>query len=126
MRRVADHGLIEIANLDFDLATSVCDGSEIADVTIAADPDGRALGRRAPISTLQPFIEIGVLPRTYACAERAIFRFRAWNRTADLSSGVAGTPCDDFIHPPSPVNILAHRFHGMITYWEAVGALAPV
>ena len=59
MRRVADYGLIKVADLDCDLATSVRDRSEIADMTIAADPDWRAPGRRAVISTLQPFIEFG-------------------------------------------------------------------
>ena len=59
MRRVADYGLIKVADLDCDLTTGVRHGPEIADMTIAADPDRRAPGRRAAISTLQQFIEFG-------------------------------------------------------------------
>ena len=39
MRRIADHRLIEIANLDIDLAVGIGQGAQISDMAIAADPD---------------------------------------------------------------------------------------
>ena len=36
MRRIADDGLVEVANLDGDLALRIGDGPEIAEVTVAA------------------------------------------------------------------------------------------
>jgi hypothetical protein len=57
--RVADDGLIEVANLYGYLAVRVCDRAEIADMTIAADPDRRSLGNGAAICAVQPLIELG-------------------------------------------------------------------
>ena len=57
VRRITYNGLIEIAYLDRDLAGRIRDRSQIANVTIPADPDRRAGGRRTAFSTLQPLIE---------------------------------------------------------------------
>src|ERR1700761_9164659 len=43
-RRIADYGLIEIADLDFPPALGVRQRAEIAEMTIAADPDRRSFG----------------------------------------------------------------------------------
>jgi len=44
MRWSSDDGLIEIANLSIDPTVGVRQRTEVSDVTITADPDGRALG----------------------------------------------------------------------------------
>jgi hypothetical protein len=44
VRRIADDGLIKIADLDGDISRSIRDRTEVADVTVAADPYGRSLG----------------------------------------------------------------------------------
>ena len=59
MRRIADYGLVEIADLDFHAAVGVGDRSEIAGVAIAADPDSRAFGERVTFNAVEPFIELG-------------------------------------------------------------------
>ena len=48
--------LVEIADLDREGAGGAGDGTEIADVTVAADPDGRSVGDR---SGVEPFVEAG-------------------------------------------------------------------
>jgi hypothetical protein len=57
--RVADDRLIEVANLYGNLAVGVCDRAEIADMTIAADPDRRSVGNGAALCAVQPLIEFG-------------------------------------------------------------------
>jgi hypothetical protein len=46
MDGVADNRLVEVANLYLDVSPCVRDGSKIAYVTVAANPDGRSLGQR--------------------------------------------------------------------------------
>ena len=55
--RITYNGLIEIAYLDRDFAVRIRDRSQIANMTIPADPDCRAGGRRTAFSALQPLIE---------------------------------------------------------------------
>jgi len=43
MRGIADHRLIEVANLELDPSARARHRPEIADVTIAANPDRRAV-----------------------------------------------------------------------------------
>ncbi len=45
--RVADHGLVEVTDLDVDLALAVGDRSEVAGMAVAADPNGRAVREAA-------------------------------------------------------------------------------
>ena len=58
MRGVADDGLVEVADLDFDLAVGVGYRAEVADVAVAADPDGRALRELVAGAGLEPFVEL--------------------------------------------------------------------
>ena len=58
VRRVADHGLVEVADLDLDAALRVGDRAEVAQVAVAADPDRRARGQRLGRLRLQPFVEL--------------------------------------------------------------------
>jgi len=43
---ITDDGLIEVANLDFHMFRGVGDGAEIAEVAVAANPDGRSVRQR--------------------------------------------------------------------------------
>jgi hypothetical protein len=56
--RVADDGLIEVANLYGYLAVRVCDRAEIADMTIAANPDRWSLRNLAAVNRIDSFIEL--------------------------------------------------------------------
>lgn len=58
MRGIADHRLVEIADLDFHRTLAIGDWPQIAEMAIAADPDGRSL-RNAPrrVGRRQPFVE---------------------------------------------------------------------
>jgi hypothetical protein len=40
VHRIADHALVQIPDLHRDLARGIRDRSEVAEVTVAADPDG--------------------------------------------------------------------------------------
>src|SRR5665213_2227253 len=58
MGGIADHGLVEIANLNGDASVDAGDGAEIAGMTVAADPHRRTLRQRAALLHLKPFIEL--------------------------------------------------------------------
>ena len=58
MRRVADHGLIEIADLDGDRALGTRDRPDVAGVAVAADPDRWAGGHRLASAPLEPVVEV--------------------------------------------------------------------
>jgi hypothetical protein len=55
---VADDGLIEVANLDLDAAVGAGYRAEIADVTVPADPDERALGDGALAGVGEPLVKL--------------------------------------------------------------------
>ena len=59
MDRIADHGLVQVADLDFDLAMCIRDRAKVADMAIAADPDRRALRQFDSGRRIQPLIESG-------------------------------------------------------------------
>ena len=59
MRRVADHCLVEVADLDLDMAYGIGHGPEVAEVAITADPDRRALGQGGLLVAGQPLVELG-------------------------------------------------------------------
>ena len=58
----ADHGLIEVADLDFETAVGVGNRTQIADMTIPADPDLGALGDRGG-ALFKPFVKLIGEPR---------------------------------------------------------------
>ena len=58
VRGVADHGLVEVADLDVDAPVGVGERAEIAEVAVAADPDRRALRQGAARQSVQPFVEL--------------------------------------------------------------------
>jgi hypothetical protein len=78
---IADHRLVKIADLDGDAAFDICDRSKVAGMAIATDPNWRTFRK----STLL------VLPRTYACADRAIFKVCLAVRVASRSPGRTDT-----------------------------------
>jgi hypothetical protein len=55
--RISDDALIEIANLDFDTTVGIGHRAEIPNVTVTANPEGRAIWQAATIHFLQPFVE---------------------------------------------------------------------
>ena len=58
MGGIADHGLIEIADLDFHRAAAIGDRSQIAQMAVAANPDRRSLGHPpGRLRCRQPFVE---------------------------------------------------------------------
>jgi hypothetical protein len=56
MRRIPDHGLIEIANLNLDFPPGVSDRPKIAYVAIAANPDRRPLRKCAAFHSFEPLV----------------------------------------------------------------------
>ena len=56
MCRISEDGLIEITNLNLDLAAGVSDRAKIADVAIPANPDRRPLGKRAAFHSFEPLV----------------------------------------------------------------------
>ena len=54
MRRIADHRVIQIPDLDFDVTVGIGDRTQISDMAVAADPDRRSLGMGV---RLEPFIK---------------------------------------------------------------------
>ncbi len=58
MRRIADDGLVEVANLDLDPAFRVGDWAEVADVTVSADPHRRPLRKLCTSAGLKPLVEL--------------------------------------------------------------------
>jgi hypothetical protein len=73
VRWVADDGLVKVTNLDVDLALGIGHRTRVADVAVAADPDGRAFGQAANLGLVEPVVERRVLPRTLAWAEQTIW-----------------------------------------------------
>jgi hypothetical protein len=58
VRRIADHGLVEVADLDGDLALRIGDRPQVADMAIAANPDRRTVGNEMSVRLLEPLVEI--------------------------------------------------------------------
>ena len=58
MGRVADHSLVEIADLNGQGAVGAGDRTKIADVAVAADPDRRTVGQRDAIPGAEPLVEL--------------------------------------------------------------------
>jgi hypothetical protein len=58
VRGIADHGLIEIADLDIDLAVDIGQRTQITDMAISANPDWRALRHLAIIRGGKPLVEL--------------------------------------------------------------------
>ena len=63
MGGIADHGLIKVADFDFELPLGVSDGAEIANMTIPADPNFGPLGNRGGVF-FEPFVKFVGEPRT--------------------------------------------------------------
>src|SRR3984885_15641000 len=81
---IADHRLIEIANLHMDFAVRRGERSQIAGVPISANPNGRALGNGAVAALLQPSIELNgaaahIGMRGTRHFERSALVQRAWS-----------------------------------------------
>jgi hypothetical protein len=55
--RITDDGLIEIADLDINMALRICDRSQITDVTVTTYPHCRATRYGLNVGSLDPFIE---------------------------------------------------------------------
>ena len=58
MIRIADHRLIEIADLHMDFSVGCGERPQISRVTVSADPNGRAFGNGPFAALLQPSIEL--------------------------------------------------------------------
>lgn len=57
MRGIADDGLVEVTDLDVDLALGIGHRAQVADVAVAADPDGRTFGQAAGLGFIEPVVE---------------------------------------------------------------------
>ena len=57
MGGVADDGLVQVADLDGQRAVGTGDGPEVADMAVAADPDGRTGGDRVAVGGFEPLIK---------------------------------------------------------------------
>ncbi|GGG17366.1 hypothetical protein GCM10010924_53070 [Rhizobium wenxiniae] len=57
MSGVADDRLVEIPDLNGKLAVPVSYRAEISNMTVAADPNRRAIRQFDPVGLLQPFVE---------------------------------------------------------------------
>lgn len=53
---IRDDGLIEVPNLDFHMLRRIGDAAEIAEVAVAANPDGRPVWQRAGLQRAEPLI----------------------------------------------------------------------
>src|SRR6476646_4243912 len=62
MSGITDDGLIKITDLDLDLARCICHRSQVSDVTVTTDPDGRTAGNGSVLLTFKPFIELDGTP----------------------------------------------------------------
>ena len=71
MGGITDDSLVEVSDLDFDFAIGVSNGSEVADVAVAADPDGRTLGKLVAGPGFEPLVELeGVAADVGVCGAR--------------------------------------------------------
>jgi hypothetical protein len=57
MRRIANHSLIQIPDLDSDVVVGVGDWTQIAEMAVATNPDRRPLRMGAPVRR-KPFIKL--------------------------------------------------------------------
>jgi hypothetical protein len=55
---IASHGLIKVADFDFELAVGVGNGAKVADMTVPADPNLGPLGDRGR-ALFKPFVKLG-------------------------------------------------------------------
>jgi len=58
MRRIANHCLVEIANLHLHPTLVVGQWPEVAEVAVTTDPYGGSLRNRPTVLRLQPFVEL--------------------------------------------------------------------
>ena len=56
--RIADHRLVEVADMHVDTALGVPGGAQVAGVAVAADPDRRAMGQTSARLAVQPLVEL--------------------------------------------------------------------
>ena len=69
--RIADDGLVEVADLDRDGALGTGDRTDVARVAVATDPDRRPGGHRLAGATLEPVVEVlGVAAHVGMCGSR--------------------------------------------------------
>jgi hypothetical protein len=54
--------LIKIPDLDLDLTRRICQRSQVSDVTVATDPNGRTAGKGSVLLTFKPLIEFDGIP----------------------------------------------------------------
>src|SRR5271155_2964293 len=56
--RISDYRLIEVADLDIDLAVGISQGTQISDMAIPANPDRRTLRHLAAVRGGKPFVKL--------------------------------------------------------------------
>jgi hypothetical protein len=61
---IAENRLVEISNLDSDIAFFACKRAKIAKMAVTANPDWRTLGDVSAIRFAEPLVNFAVLPRT--------------------------------------------------------------
>ena len=91
MSGITDDGLIKITDLDFNLTRCICHRSQVSDVTVATDPDGRTAGNGSVLLTFKPFIELDGTPTDVSVGrprhlEISSFAAVVWQRVAWISS----------------------------------------
>src|SRR6185312_10569237 len=58
MRGISDHGLIKISDLHPNVALRIGQGTKIANVTVAANPDGWTIRELAAATAVEPFVKL--------------------------------------------------------------------
>jgi hypothetical protein len=58
MRRIANHRLVEVADLNIDFAVFIGYGAKVSNVAVAANPDRRSLRNLALVGRSQPFLKV--------------------------------------------------------------------
>ena len=84
---VADDGLVEVADLDGERAIGAGDGAEIADMAIAANPDGRPIGDGDAVRRIEPFIEADCAAADIGVSGRGHFQVARFGEPLDAVLG---------------------------------------
>ena len=83
---IADHGLIKVADFDFELAVGVGNGAKIANMTVSADPNFGPLWDRGG-TFFEPFVKFGRGNRAHSLTQTAPFSGSAASLKPDHAGG---------------------------------------
>jgi hypothetical protein len=92
VRGIADHCLVEIPDLDQNPAFRIGKGTEIADMTVAANPDGRTVRQFAAAAAVEPLVKLGGVATHIGVGRTRHLKIASMNQNSFAITGLYHSP----------------------------------